>query len=1070
MPPVLFSARILVRAIAMAGTLCLLISYEALGSPSSVTVDSVPDFVETDGTLDLQFEAGKFSNGLVSAAILQPDGKLLIGGSFSQVHGVKRLDIARLNADGTLDLSFDPGNATPSLEVQGIALQPDGKIIVTRVAPLSMFPVSGFPPGAGRLTRLNSDGSLDQDFAPSHSISYDGIDDGSGNAVNPGIVHSVVIEPDGKIVAVGNFFRIITAPGSSVPRSGVARFNSDGSLDTSFDPGTGLFFSIGADLGTRGIHVVRQSIGVNDGKIIIQGWFEEFDSHAAWGLVRLNPDGSFDETFGNPGQGTNMFDVDGIFGQSDDRVIVYGNFAFLSSIYSHVMRRLTASGATDFGFAGTSLANYGDRPRISTIAQQPDGKLIVAGSFHVFGTVLTAHNVVRLETNGAWDSSFDGAGPGPSASEIAAVVVHPSTGKIFLGGSFSTFAGAPRNNIAWANSDGSLDNTFAGLPGVTDYNPAISVLGTQSDGKILAGGVFSTFDGGSHYNLVRLNPDSTIDPTFNPALSLDGPVRSLLIQPAGKIMIAGDFRAINGIERRRIARLNSDGTLDYSFNPGAGADGTIFAMAQDLAGNTFVGGAFGRFETTRSMVKLHPDGGVDTVFDFPYGPTIFSITPPDGAGRIVVGGSQFQIARLNGTTGALDLSFQTAYSAFDGNVRVITYAPNGKLYVGGEFTAFHGTPRPGIARLNNNGSLDESFVGPAIDGSVLALALQNGKIFVGGDFIDPFGPLIRLTGNGALDASFDPGSSFGVSPPGSYWALTPRVAALALQLDGKLLAGGIFNQYDGTSRSNLARLTGPATPTPTPGVLGNISTRGRVETGDNVLIGGFIVFGTQPKKILIRAIGPSLPLAGALADPTLELRDSMGTLILSNNDWRSSQAPAIIATGIPPSNDLESAIVATLPAYGSAYTAIMRGAGNGTGIGVVEVYDLDRTVDSKLVNISTRGRVGTGSDVLIAGTIALDQASQKVIIRALGPSLPVPGKLADPGLELRNANGVLLRANDNWRSDQETDIIATGIPPVNDLEAALVETLPASGAAYTAIVRGAGETSGVAVAEIYSLN
>jgi hypothetical protein len=228
--------------------------------------------------------------------------------------------------------------------------------------------------------------------------------------------------------------------------------------------------------------------------------------------------------------------------------------------------------------------------------------------------------------------------------------------------------------------------------------------------------------------------------------------------------------------------------------------------------------------------------------------------------------------------------------------------------------------------------------------------------------------------------------------------------------------------------------------------------------------------GTQPKKVVIRAMGPSLPVAGALADPTIELRDSTGALIVSNDNWRSRQEAEIIATGIPPSNDLESAIMATLPAYGSAYTAIVRGAGNGTGIGLVEVYDLDRTVDSKLVNISTRGLVGTGADVLIAGTIALGEASQRVIVRALGPSLALPGKLANPALELRDANGALLRSNDDWRSDQEAEIIATTIPPANDLEAALVETLPANGAAYTAIVRGEGETAGVAVVEVYSLN
>ena len=242
-----------------------------------------------------------------------------------------------------------------------------------------------------------------------------------------------------------------------------------------------------------------------------------------------------------------------------------------------------------------------------------------------------------------------------------------------------------------------------------------------------------------------------------------------------------------------------------------------------------------------------------------------------------------------------------------------------------------------------------------------------------------------------------------------------------------------------------------------------------MELGNNALIGGFIVTGTQPKKVIVRAIGPSLPIGGALADPALELRDSSGTLILANDNWRSTQENEIIATGIPPSNDLESAIVETLSANGSAYTAIVNGANNTTGVGLVEVYDLDQSVDSKLANISTRGLVQAGDSAMIAGTIVLGSGTQRVLVRAIGPSLPVDGKLADPTLELRNGNGAVIRANDNWRSDQETEINATGIPPTDDLESALIETLPAGGTAYTAIVRGVNDTTGVALVEIYGL-
>jgi CSLREA domain-containing protein len=256
-----------------------------------------------------------------------------------------------------------------------------------------------------------------------------------------------------------------------------------------------------------------------------------------------------------------------------------------------------------------------------------------------------------------------------------------------------------------------------------------------------------------------------------------------------------------------------------------------------------------------------------------------------------------------------------------------------------------------------------------------------------------------------------------------------------------------------------------------PVTLANISTRLRVETGDNVLIGGFIITGTQPKKVIVRGIGTSLPLADKLANPTLELHGPNG-LIEANDNWVDSpNKQAIIDSTIPPASDLESAIVATLPANGAGYTAIVRGVDNGTGIGVVEAYDLDRTVDSKLANISTRGLVQTGDNVLIAGTIILGAAPQKVIVRAIGPSLPIAGKLENPTLELRDQNGGLLEANDNWvDSSNKQAIIDSTIPPANDLEAAIVATLQANGASYTAIVRGVNNTTGIAVVEVYALN
>jgi hypothetical protein len=274
----------------------------------------------------------------------------------------------------------------------------------------------------------------------------------------------------------------------------------------------------------------------------------------------------------------------------------------------------------------------------------------------------------------------------------------------------------------------------------------------------------------------------------------------------------------------------------------------------------------------------------------------------------------------------------------------------------------------------------------------------------------------------------------------------------------------IANATDGDGSDIGAFEVQPAT------TLANISTRLRVETGDNALIGGFIVTGTQPKRVILLAIGPSLPLPDALADPTLELY-SGNTLLQSNDDWvNSPDKQAIIDSGLAPTNNLESAIIATLPANSSQYTAIVRGTNNNTGIGVVQAYDLDRLVDSKLANISTRGFVQTGDNVLIAGTILLGQTSQRVIVRAIGPSLPFPGTLADPTLELRDQNGGLIDSNDNWiDSPNKQAIIDSTVPPTNDSESAIVATLPANSAQYTAIVRGVNNGTGIAVVEVFAL-
>jgi hypothetical protein len=240
------------------------------------------------------------------------------------------------------------------------------------------------------------------------------------------------------------------------------------------------------------------------------------------------------------------------------------------------------------------------------------------------------------------------------------------------------------------------------------------------------------------------------------------------------------------------------------------------------------------------------------------------------------------------------------------------------------------------------------------------------------------------------------------------------------------------------------------------------------------LIGGLIATGTAGKKVIVRAIGPSLTafgVPGALANPTLELFQG-STLLFSNDDWNeSTQQAEIAASGLAPSNAAESAIVWTLTP-GQNYTAVVRGKNGTTGIGVVDAFDLEQAAPSKLGNISTRGFVDVDDNVMIAGLIVGPGTSLKVLARALGPTLTdfgVAGALANPTLDLVNSNGTVIRSNNNWKDDsqQRASIEAAGLAPAHDEEAALVETVAPG--AYTAVVRGSARTTGVALVEAYNI-
>ncbi len=304
------------------------------------------------------------------------------------------------------------------------------------------------------------------------------------------------------------------------------------------------------------------------------------------------------------------------------------------------------------------------------------------------------------------------------------------------------------------------------------------------------------------------------------------------------------------------------------------------------------------------------------------------------------------------------------------------------------------------------------------------------------------------------------------------WPTTfsPGPNDLALDRTGAFLFSTAPNDFGGKPIINVYATGRTNSRGPVPVAarsLLNVSTRLRVQTGEDVLIGGFIVQGTEPKKVVIRALGPSLPLSGRLTNPVLSLYDSTGHLMATNDNWNALRQ-AVLDTSLAPPDEREAVLVASLTA--GAYTVIVNGADGSTGVGIVELYDLD-SIHSRTANLSTRGRVESGDNVMIGGFIVGGDQTTKVVVRGIGPSLTANGvvnALPDPVLALHDGNGALIVENDDWRSLQEDAITQAGIAPKDDRESAILATLQPG--AYTAIVRGKDNGSGVGLVEIYNLD
>ncbi len=721
------------------------------------------------GELDNFFKAGVGQlSGEVRATVAQPDGKVIIAGKWTALDDRPSQIIARFNPDGSRDLSFNPSVFSvcclADLSIYDMLLLPDGKILVA----------GGFLAVGGEahqmIARLNSDGSVDNAF------NYAGVIGSSSN----GVIFDLELLPDGKVMAAGIFGY------SSVGRNSLVRFNSNGTIDMSFNPGlmNGCF----------------GSAATSDGKVVAS-----CKLNSSYFVKKFNDDGTVDPSFfASTGNGVNGA-VRGIIELPDGKFFAYGSFTTINNNFGRQFgTKLNTDGSLDMSF---NSGGDGFNNEVKDVIVEPDGQLVAAGRFREYNGVGTSY-VVRINADGSRDTSlsYDSVYFGQAVNRVRL----QDDGKYFIGGLVTRNVTADLNAnsggfLRRINNNGSSDKSFTSV-----YSQEVggAVLARQADGKILAGGQISISGRTFVSNLIRFNVDGSPDLTFNPVWNPNKLICCLKIQPDNKILVGTTEAAGSSL-----TRLNSDGSIDGGFNaPAVGGGTALTNMAVLPDGKILVSG----FITSRVIVRLNSDGSLDNTFDSggPVTSTPVTNIIPLADGKIILTGGftaiagvpRNRIARLN-ANGSLDNTFNPPAGA-DNFIYDSAIQPDGKILIVGVFNTYNGTARKYVARLTSEGALDPTFASPGFTGtpgfgetvSVGKIKLlPNGKVMIGG-FFDTVGGnsshnIARLNADGTWDPTFNVGSG-----------TDARVSAIVIQPNGRLIIGGKFLAYNGQPVLGIARL------------------------------------------------------------------------------------------------------------------------------------------------------------------------------------------------------------------------------------------------------------------------
>ncbi len=801
--------------------------------------NGVPAVAQSVPKLDTAFQPViTHSGGFVAAAANQADGRLIIAGAFNAINGTARNGIARLNSDGSVDTGFDPGageccgvasgNGQTTSPIAAVLVQRDGKIVIG--GPFSM--VGGVPRNG--IARLDTNGKLDASFDVGS-----GLDLSKGAAGSASVV-AIVEQPDGKLIIGGAFTSI-----NGVPRSGVARLNSNGSVDTSFDPGAGVPIENG-DVGFGRLNSLAL---LGNGQILVAGSFSVFNNVDRIAMARLNSNGSLDPGFDvyfrqQDGQPS----VDGVVVQADGRIVVSGVFSVIQEEFRDNMARLNANGSNDPGFNPVIDVSNGES--YSAIASQPDGKLIAFRQF-LDAQGVSRRMIVRLNADGGLDGSLAaslGVGNGNRLRVFGAV--RQADGKWVVVGDFSAGANNDHRGLVRIGAQGGLEETFnPQLELAEDFPANIQAFAVQRDGRIVIGGTFNRVNGIARNLLARLNADGTLDAAFAPVLQTEDAQSSVLaveLTEDGKIVIGGLFRAVNGVSRNGIARLNGDGTLDQSFDVGNGTNeksltgfdtvGRVWAVAVQKDGKVIVGGDFAAIRDVQApwLARLNSNGTYDSSFQPSLRPCLNCATPEIRGiallsdGHMMIHGifnrvdiyAYHGIARLQ-ADGVVDTKLAPPITA-DDEVRGVAVGPDDSVVAAvSVFDAASDSTRTRLLRFLPDGSVDTGFDPGALVGDdpavapVSAVAIDaGGRLVIAGQLSSVGGKprrgLARFTAAGTLDDEFISNSSFARGVLGLARNSRPVVIGMEVQGDGSFFAAGSFGAVGDAARVGLVKFLADA--------------------------------------------------------------------------------------------------------------------------------------------------------------------------------------------------------------------------------------------------------------------